>query len=327
MIVDWRRRAVLAAPALLSVRAARAQSAWAPTAVMRIVVPYAPGGPLDALARFLAERLAPRLGQPVLVENRAGGAGVIGVDAVAKSPPDGLTLLATAMETQINNAVLLRGLPYDPLRDFTWIARPVSSTALLVGAGGLRAATLAEFTALTRSRRDLAYGSWGQGGMGHLMTAVLDRRLGWGLPHTPYRGAAPLLTDLLAGTVALGLVGAAAAQQHLSRGALVAYGVNGPARSPLLPDVPALAELVPEEPVLRLPIWYALLGPAGVAAPVVERLQRELATVLAAPDANAWLRAAGLEPRAEPPGAFAADFPREFAQVAELIRGLGLGPA
>lgn len=322
------RRAILFAPALATLPArGRAQAPWSPSRPVRLVVPYAAGGPLDAMARILAERLSPRLGQPIAVENRAGGAGVVGVDAVAKSAPDGHTLLATALETQINNAVLIRGLPYDPRADFTLITRPVTSSAVLAAPAALGARNLEAFTALARSRGDLAYGSWGQGGMGHLMAATLDRRLGWNLPHTPYRGAAPLLTDLLAGTVSLGFAAAAAARPHLERGTLVAYAVAGPVRARVLPDVPTLAELGHADPILRVPIWYGLLGPANLPAAVTARLATEVAGVLASPDGAAAIAGLGLDPLTDTPAAFAADFARDFEAIAAIIRDLAIEPA
>lgn len=324
------RRGLLAVAALaLGGRRATAQpvgAGWSPSRPIRFVVPYAPGGGIDTAARQFADRLAPRLGQPVVVENRAGGGGTVGAEHVARSQPDGHTLLFTVMDPVINSAVLVPGLGYDPRRDFTPISQLFATQALLLGRAGLSANDLLTLQRdLTGSLRNrLSYGSYGAGGMGHLWLEAFNRKIGAGMPHTPYRGEAAMLTDLLAGTVDLGMGSIIASAPHIQAGSLRAYAVAGPARSPAMPDVPTFAELGHPEPVFGMFVWTGLFGPAGLPGAISRRLFQEVLAANETPELARYYASRGAVVIASSPEAFRASFHRDFATVTSLIRDFGL---
>lgn len=321
-----RRRSLLAVPAVVGSARGLAQSAeWRPTRPVRLVNPFAAGGPLDALIRPIAERAALLLGQPVVVENRVGAAGVVGVDHVAKAVPDGHTVLATSIDTQINNAVMIRDLPYDPVRDFAPITQLAYSPIILVAHGGLGVDSLAAFDALAkRPGQRLAYGSWGPGGLGHVMAELLNRRFGWDLPHVPYRGIAPLVTDLLAGQVAVGFASIAVTQQHVASGALRYLAVSGTQRAAQAPTVPTLGELGLREPVFETLQWLGLFAPAATPVAALRRLATEFSAVLEQPETRTRLASIAFEPVGGPPESFAATFARDHATLTAQIRALGI---
>jgi tripartite-type tricarboxylate transporter receptor subunit TctC len=278
--MDWTRRALagalLAAPAV-----ARAQGAW-PQRPVRLIVPFPAGGGLDVLARALGERLAPSWGQPVVVENRPGGATIPGSDAVAKAPPDGHTLLFTADNAITSNPFLHRAMPFDPMRDLAPVTLLVEVHQMVVAHPGLGARDMAALVAAARARPGaLNYGSYGPGSQPHLAFEALKARMGVDIVHVVYRGVGPAVLATVANEVQMTLSGIASAREHMAAGTLRALAVGRPERFAQLPEVPTLAEAgLPE---IDPRTWFGILAPAGTQAPVIARIQRDVAAALAEP--------------------------------------------
>jgi tripartite-type tricarboxylate transporter receptor subunit TctC len=249
-----------------------------------MVLPFAPGGPTDTLARLLAEQLSARLGGRVIVENRAGAGSTIGADAVAKAPKDGHTLLFNNI-SHSTNAALYRRLPFDPVRDFAPVATLMEGPVLLLVKRDFPARDLAEFVALLRREPDRHdYGSAGNGSASHISVAQLLSLTRTKMSHVAYRGAAPAVTDLLGGTVALVGDTSTTALGHLQGGAVRALAVTSPERVPFLPDVPTVRESgIPELADYRMSTWNMLFAPAGTPEPILRRLHDETRAALADP--------------------------------------------
>ncbi len=251
---------------MLSGVIAQAQPRWTPDKPIRIVVPFAAGGSTDVTARLLASALAERLGQSVIVDNRAGAGGNIGAEAVARAEPDGYTLLLATSSTNATNAALYKRLPFDPVRDFTPISQIAFIPNLLVVNPDLPVNSVAELVAYAKARPgQLNYGSGGAGTSLHLAAAVFAYRAGTDMVHVPYRGGAPVALDLVAGKIQLSFSPLIEVLQQVRAGKLRALGVTTARRSALLPDVPAIAEVIPGYEVA---LWNGIMGPAGLPAPV-----------------------------------------------------------
>ncbi len=264
--------------------AAMAQAPWAPSRPVRLVVPFAPGGLTDILARALADQLQPRLGQAVLVENRAGAGGNLAAETVARAEPDGHTLLVATQGIIAINKALFRRLPYDPDTDFTPLAFMARQPNLLVASPRIvTAPDLAALIAMAKAApQPLAYGSNGVGSFTHLSMELFRMMAGIELVHVPYRGSAPMLADLVGGQIALAMDAVATSAPHVSAGTLKAMAVTSAKRAPSLPDIPAVAETVPGYDASP---WYGVFGPAAAPAPVLARLEAEMRAVL---DSPAW---------------------------------------
>ncbi|MDO9711130.1 tripartite tricarboxylate transporter substrate binding protein [Paracraurococcus lichenis] len=303
------RRALLGAAALAALARPAAAQAW-PDRPLRFIVPVAPGGSVDPLARLIARHLSDALGQPVVVENHAGAGGNIAFEMVARAKPDGHTLLVGWDSLAINPALYPR-VGYDPLRDFAPVIQTVRTAQLLVVRPGLPAATLAAFLDLTR-RRAVTLGSPGNGSIGHLAAELLKARVGAEWTHIPYKGGGPAMADLIAGHIDAVFLTLPAATEHVRAGRLRALAVTTAARAPALPEVPTLAES--GLPGFEVTSWQGLLAPAGTEAAVIRRLNAEVARILALPEVAAQLTAQGFEPVPGPPEALAArlaaDVPR-----------------
>ena len=282
-----RRRTLLtslAAAALVTqAGAAAAQAGW-PARPVRMVLPFAAGGPTDTLARLLAEQLSARLGQRVVVENRAGAGSTVGADAVAKAPKDGYTLLFNNI-SHSTNAALYRRLPFDPVRDFAPVATLMEGPVLLLVKRDFPARDLAEFVALLRREPDRHdYGSAGNGSASHISVAQLLSLTRTKMTHVVYRGTAPAVTDLVSGTVALVGDTSTTALGHLQGGTVRALAVTSPERLPFLPDVPTVRESgIPELADYRMSTWNVLLAPAGTPEAITRRLHDETRAALADP--------------------------------------------
>ena len=277
------RRATLAAGLALPVLAlphlARAQEARS----LRFVVPCAAGGSTDVLARVFGERIAPLLGQPVVVENRAGGAGSVGSAAVAQAAADGNTLLLGTIGTHAVNGLLTAALPYDAVADFTPITLLATLPNVLVVNPALPVASVAELVAHIRARPgQLAFASPGNGTAAHLAGELFRTTLGVEIAHAPYRGSAPLLTDVIGGQVTMAFDYSASSLPHIRGGRLRALAVTSDSRSDALPAVPTMLEA--GFPAVRVTTWYGIFAPRGLPAPQVARLHQAFAT--AAQDAG-----------------------------------------
>ncbi len=285
---------------------------------MRLVVPFPPGGAVDLVARLLAARLSADLGRPFLVDSRSGAGGIFATDAVAKAAPDGYTLLLTTPNHTINAALNSR-LPYDTERDLVPVAMVAEIPELLVSHPSVPFADFAGFVAYARSHPGkLNYASAGIGTLPHVSMELMLRRLGLKVTHVPYKGAAPAMTDLLAGQVQLKMDTYATSIQHLGEGKLRALVIASGTRSGLMPDVPTIAEqgLPGYEGIL----WIGMMAPAGTPKSVIDKLAAASARAVHSPDMVERFRHDGVDPGGDTLDAFGARIGREIAQWRDLIR-------
>lgn len=304
--------------------AARAQSF--PARPVRIVVPFPPGGGLDALGRALAEELSRAWSQPVVIENRPGGATVPGTDAVAKAAPDGHTLLLTADNSITGNPHLVRNLPHDPLRDLAPVTWLLDVHQMVLAHPSVPARDMAGLAAAARAAPGrIAYGSYGSASQPHLLFAAFAAQTGVTLLHVPYRGLTPAVVATLANEVQLTLAGVASSRQHLEAGTLRALAVGRPTRLPQLPGVPTLAEA--GFPDIDPRTWFGVLAPAGTPAPLIRRIRDAIAQAMAAPAVrDRHLTPNGYTVHASTPEDFAAMIVRDHALKRDLIRRAGITP-
>lgn len=316
------RRRVLRAGLLAAClpAAARAAQAAFPTKPVRVVVGFPAGGPLDQHARLLADRLAQALGQPVLVDYRAGAGGTIGAQAVAAAEPDGHTLLLANTGTMVINPALYPRLPYDTLRDFAPVARTAQQPLALLVNDDVPARTIQEFVALARrSPGRLNFGSAGNGGISHLVPEMLKQAAGIHLVHIPYRGSAPAFTDLIAGQVQFMAESVPQAASYVRAGKLRALAVTGRERNPALPDVPTMIESGFKG--FEVVGFYGFLAPANTPRETVDALSRALGRVLEQPEVRSRMVQQGADPAYLDAAAFgrflAAEMPRWARAVKE----------
>jgi tripartite-type tricarboxylate transporter receptor subunit TctC len=292
-----------------------------PSRSIRLVIPFAPGGLVDVPGRVLAQKLSEALGQPVVVENRAGAGSTIGADHVAKSKPDGHTLLMTST-THVISANLYRALPYDSLRDFVPIMKLTEGPYVLVVNPALKVASVAELVALARERPGrIDYGSSGNGSSQHLVAALFSTMAGAPLNHVPYKGSDRATQDLIGGQVMVGFVGTPIALPHVKSGRLRALGVSTATRSPQMPDVPTLAEA--GVPGYEATIWIGLFAPAGTPAEILTRLQSDITRVLGAPESRAQIASTGVEVSIAGAEEFGAFVRSEHAKWGKVVRDTG----
>ena len=318
-----RRHALLTgALACLAFPLARAQ----PQAV-RLVVPYPPGGPLDSVARALAERVRVVLGS-VIVENRPGAGGNIGADAVAKAAPDGNTLVMGAVATHAINPWLHARLPYHPIQDFTPITGVAQVPNVLVinpaAADRLGVRSVAELVAYARSHPgQLNYGSGGNGSAGHLAGEMFKARTGAFMVHIPYAGGNPAQLALIAGQVDLSFDNLAAAAANIKAGRLRALAVSTARRSSAMPELPTLAESLPVLAGLDINTWFGIFGPAGLSPEVTARLNQAFVEALASPEVVRLLASLLAEAMPSKPEAFAAFVKNELAKYEVAVKASG----
>jgi tripartite-type tricarboxylate transporter receptor subunit TctC len=323
MRVAMYRRAFLpfAAATLVAPVAFRTAFAW-PDQPVRIVVPFTPGTGPDIIARFVAEKLAPRLGQPVVIENVAGASGNIGSQQVARARPDGLTLMSS-VNTLVMNASLFRNLPYDPVTDFAPIGLTAWGSLVLVANPGQPPNTLGELVAAAKANpKKLTYGSPGVGTPHHLSMALVEQGASIELLHVPYKGTAGAVQDLLGGQIGFMFLPVHVSAQYIRAGKLKAIAVGSPRRVPQLPDVATLIEagLVGAD----VDMWYGLFAPKGTPGPIVERLDREVAAILTAPEAKAVFEAQGLVPTASTPEALEEIVVKDRKRWADVVKSRGI---
>lgn len=284
---------------------------------LRLVVPFAPGGGVDVVARAFAQQISRTLGQPAIVENRPGASGNIGADVVGKSSPDGLTLLFSASTFVINPVVAAQKPPFDPIRDFSGIAL-IARGPLLFITNPAAGQTLQEFLANAKARPEaynLATG--GYGSAGHLGAESFKLRGGLAIPVILYKGTAPAFTDLVGGQIS-GIFDPLVTSLPLARGGKVrALALAGPSRSPLAPEVPTFAEA--GMPGFEFFTWYGLWGPGGLPAGVMDNLEKAVAKVGASTEFVKWLEAQGLEPGGLTGARFVEFSRREQALHADIV--------
>lgn len=291
---------------------------------IRVIVPLVAGSSLDARARVIAEALGKRLNRRVIVDNRPGAGGTVGSLFVARSRPDGGTLLFTN-NSHVVSPHVYREPGYDPLKDFAPVAQAYLSGLVLVAHPGLPAKSAKELVALAKgSNPPLAYASSGTGGLPHLAMEMFDRAAGIELTHVPYKGDSQALTDVLPGRVPVMISGYAAALPHIQAGTLRPLAVTSAKRVGILPDVPAVAEL--GHPAATLEAWTGYFAPARTPAAVVDRLNREIAAALATPALQEQLAATGATAASGTPAEFGAFVAKEWIRYGKLVKDLGLKP-
>lgn len=292
--------AVCAAVLSSEVIAAQGPATDYPNRPVRIVVPQAAGGGVDVVARLVAQKLSDAWGQQVIVDNRPGANGIIGVEAVAKSKPDGYTIAAAFTSVLTINPHVYKQLPYDAARDFAPITQNVTNTIVLVVNPSLPAKSVKELIALSKARpKDVVYGSFGVGNMTHLAGELMRLETGMKMTHVPYKGETPAVTDLLGGQVFLIWATSAGVAPHIRSGRLRLLATGGDQRTAAWPDTPTMIEL--GYPNVRVTGWGAYVAPAGTAPEIIDKFYRESARALLAPDMKEKLTAAGAEPAATSP--------------------------
>ena len=292
-----------------------------PSHALRLVVPFAPGGGADIVARAIAAPLAKRLGQAVVVDNKPGGGATLGADIVAKAPADGYTLLYTTPGPQMANPDLMAKLPYDPAHDLVPVSEVAIVPNVLVVPRDLPVRNLKEFIAYAKAHPGkIKSASAGQGASSHLAGELFKQSAGVFIVHIPYRGTGPALTDLLSGQVQMAIDSIAVYKPHIDSGALRALGVATAQRSPLLPNVPAIAEEL--KGFEAAPVNYISV-PAKTPQAVIERLNREINAVLASPELKEQLAAGGVIPQGNTPAAMAELIRSEAAKWKRVIEVSG----
>ena len=302
---------------------AAAQSDY-PSKPVKIIVPSAPGGGTDIAARVLAQHLSQAMGQQFFIDNRPGAGNMIGIEAAARSAPDGYTLLMTASTLSINQLTYKKVL-YDAVRDFAPISLVVSLPSVLVVHPSVPTRSLAELIALAKQKPDqLTYASAGIGTNPHLSMELLKTMTGIEIRHIPYRGVGPALNDLVAGQVGILIAGVLTTKPQVDAGTVRGLAVTGLKRVEALPDIPTVAEAgIANYEALQ---WYGLLAPAGTPAPIIARLHAETAKAVRSAEMKERLAADGADPVGNTPAEFAAHIKEEMRKWAEVARAAKIEP-
>ncbi|MGX9965746.1 Bug family tripartite tricarboxylate transporter substrate binding protein [Roseomonas sp. F4] len=317
------RRAALGLPLLALAGPALAQ-AW-PSRPIRLVVPFAPGGTTDVMARLVSEQLGRKLGQPVVVENRPGAGATIGAAMVAQAEPDGLTLLMSNSGSHGVSPSLYPTIPYDPMRDFTHVALVVTSPSVLVVTKGHPAQNLEQFIAHLRRAGEIDFAVSGIGSSSHLTGVRLGMALGIRVTAIPYRGAGPAMTDTIAGVVPAMMDSLPSAAQHIRNGSVRAMAVSSATRSARFPDLPTLKEGGVD---VVNSAWFGISGPAGLPAPIVTRLADAIREILTDPAIlGRFEDLTGAPPPESTPESYTAFVRSELAGFAPIVRAAGLTPS
>lgn len=295
-----------------------------PSKTVTLLVPYAPGGGHDAMARIVAEKLGPRLGQTVVVENKPGAAGMIGTEQVVRAAPDGYTLLFSSPAEIVVAPSVYKTMRYDPVKDLTPITQVGDTPLVLMAHPSVGVKTLAELIAKAKKEPGkLSFGTAGTGSSQHLAGAWINNLAGIDLQHVPYKGAGPATNDLLGGNVPLGILGMAPVLKHIQAGRIVALAVMTPKRVDWAKDTPTVAE-TPGMEGFQANHWMGLLGPAGMPPEVVAKLQAEVAAVLAMPEVRERLRGLGIDPVGSSTEDFRRFLAEERERFAKMFRLTGL---
>ncbi|HYQ99215.1 MAG TPA: tripartite tricarboxylate transporter substrate binding protein, partial [Casimicrobiaceae bacterium] len=289
---------------------------------VRLVVPFTPGGSTDILARAVGQKLSESWGQPVVVDNRPGAGGIIGMETVAKSAPDGYTLVMGHIGTLAANPALYKTLPYDPVKDFAPVTLIARVPNVLVVGPAVPSRSVAELIALAKAKPGkLDYGSGGNGSAAHLATEYFKLKAGVDLQHIPYKGTAPALQDLLGGQIALMITGLPPVLPHVKAGKLRILGVASAQRLRQFPEIPTIAES--GVPGFEATQWYGILAPAATPKEIVAKLNREFVKALRDPAVGEKLAGEGADPVGDTPGEFAAFIASEIDLWGKVIRATG----
>jgi len=297
-----------------------------PTKSIRLVVPFSPGGAADLTARTLGQKMSEQMGQPFVIENKPGANGVLGIDSVAKSAPDGYTILLTDRGSLAVNPSLYTKLPYDPLKDFADIGIVTDGPYVLVANPKLDVKTPQELVALSKAKPGtLSYASYGVGSMAQLNLEAFNHKMGTDMLHVPYKGAGPAAQAAVAGEVGVTIAAVPAVQGFIKDGRLRALAVGSDKRFAVLPDVPTMKGLGAPDDIL-VPTYFALLAPAGTPPAIVARLNAEMKKAISDSAVAERLAGAGLVPQGGSPEAMAASLKQDVPRFAELVKKIGIKP-
>ena len=297
-----------------------------PSKTISMVVPYAPGGGHDAMARIVSQKLAERLGQTVVVENKAGASGMIGTEHVARAPADGYTLLFASPAEIVIAPTVLKSMRYDPQKDLEPITQVGETPLVIVANPSAGIKTFPELIARAKKEpKALSFGTAGNGSSHHLAGAWINNLAGIDLQHIPYKGAGPATNDVLGGQIPLAIVGMAPVLPHIRAGKLIPLAVTTRQRVDWAKDVPTVSEF-PGMKDFEVAHWMGLLGPAGMPPAVVQRLQSEIAAILAMPDVRERLRGIGIDPVGSSTADFRAFLAAEKQRFADMFKLTGLKP-
>jgi tripartite-type tricarboxylate transporter receptor subunit TctC len=318
-----RQLARLAALALFATACmAQAADAW-PAKAIKLIVPFPPGGGTDIVARALGQKLAERLGQPIVIDNKPGAATIIGADAVAKAAPDGYTLLVSGSSTFSVNAALRARLPYDPLKDLAPVAIVAKAPLVLVVQGASPWHSVAELAAAARAKpQGIRYATFGSGSGPHLAGELFAMAAGAKLQDVPYKGSSQSAIALIGGEIEMGIDTVAAVAPHVRSGKLRALAIVGTTRSSMLPNVPTMAELKMADATFDA--WYGFAAPAGTPVPVIQRLAAEVSATMADKAVQDQLRAQGMEPAMMGAAAFRSLMESEISRYRALAHRAGI---
>ena len=293
-----------------------------PARPVKIIVPFGPGGTADTLGRLVAQKLSDQLKESFVIENRGGAGGAVGSEIVARAAPDGYTFVVSGIASHVIAPLLPQGTPYDPLKDFSHVALFGGPPAVLAVNPSVPAKDLKEFVALAKAKPGaLSYGSPGNGTQGQLVAELFKRQAGIHVQHVPYKGASGAVTDMIAGHIPAVCTTLSTAAGQIRAGRARGLAISAPSRLPDYPDIPTFAES--GYPELVATVWFSLSGPAGVPAPIVERLNAEVRRALELSDVKEKLRHEGITPNrldAKEFGAFVAD---ELRRWGPIVRASG----
>jgi tripartite-type tricarboxylate transporter receptor subunit TctC len=295
-----------------------------PNHPISLLVPWAPGGSTDILARVVAQHLHQSMGQPVVIENRTGASGNIGTSAVARALPDGYTLLFNTMSVHTMNHALFATMPFDGVKDFSPITLLAYVTNTMVVHPSVPANTVAEFIAYAKANPGkVAYASAGAGSTNHLCAALFEKMTGIEMLHVPYRGGAPAVADTVAGQTQLFFTAGTQSLPHVKAGKLKLLALTEEKRSALLPDVPTVAETVPG---YEMTVWYGAFGPAGLPADIVNKLNTEIGRALFAPEVKQRMADIAVEVASSTPAELSTRMRTDAVKWGGIIKSLGIAP-
>lgn len=295
-----------------------------PTQPIKIIVPFTPGTGMDTIARVVGPRLSERLGQPVIVQNTPGASGNIGADAVAKSNPDGHTLLMGA-NTMLMASQIYKSVPFDPVKDFSSVSLAAWGTLMLVANPKTNLRTMSELVAAAKAKPgSVTFGSPGVGTPHHMAMELFKARTGLFMLHVPYRGTAGYTNDLLGGEIMVGFLPVHIAQGFVKAGKLNALAVGSPKRHPVAPEVATFGELGVKD--VEVDLWYAFFSPSKTPAPVVSKLNTEIAAIMRLPEIKDLLGRAGMDAAASTTDELTALVAKDYPRWGEVIRRNGVKP-
>ena len=316
--------AALGSTGLLGTALAQTGKAAWPTKPIRLVVPFNAGGATDIIARTVGEALSKRIGQPVVVDNKGGAAGILGTDAVAKAPADGHTLLLTLSTSMLINQFLYTKLPYNPQKDLALITQIAAAPVTLVVHPSVPANNMKELLAYAKSHKGkLSYGSWGTGSYAHLAGAYMSKSMDADMVHVAYKGEAPMIQELIGGQLQLCFSSALNTKPFIDAGRVKAIGVTGTQRMDILPKVPTIFEQGVQDDAYSIFGWVAMGAPAGIPKEIVDQLSAHLREVAKDPKVVERIAAAGFLPMMNSPQEFQQNYQRDMPIWKALVEAAG----